>query len=419
MGLVACDGAGSGSIQELVSAGPTTPGGPSVFDGTLAQHGVGQKPGFQSGSGLTGAELFVKQFKPSEGLGPFYNATACVSCHSTPTVGGGAPLYRNFYLLNYGPPESQARHPYLPSVVVPNFSAPTVWLQSEFSTTEGRTHITPSIHGFPANLEQRNSISALGTGLFELVTNATIIGLSDPDDLDGDGVSGRYNTEAGAIGRFGVKAQANNLEGFTRGPLQNQMGITTVAFEGMDAVVSLARSSYRQVAVNPNAPTIDNDGVPDPELPREQLGALIQFTRDLPAPQKTLPFSSAALAGEITFATIGCAKCHVPALPLSDGGVAEAYTDLLIHDMGNDLAGTISQGVPQPSTITGDTTEREWRTSPLWGVKFTNPYLHDGRAETLDEAIRMHDGEGLQSRLDYENLTQAQRDEVIEFLEHL
>ncbi|MEX1024557.1 MAG: di-heme oxidoredictase family protein [Planctomycetota bacterium] len=415
--LVACgDPSADGANAALVAG---TPGSPAI-DGTPAERDTAERGGFRSATMRLerGAELFSKKFKPSEGLGPYYNATSCESCHSAPVTGGSAKLYRNFYLINYGPPESQTPHPYLPSIVLPAFGGSGAHLLATFSTTNGRVHVPASIHGFPVNMEQRNGISALGVGLFEGVSDATIIALADPEDLDGDGISGRYNTEAGSIGRFGVKAQANNLEGFTRGPLQNQMGITTNPFDGPGAIVSLANSARYQAGANPNAPTRDNDGVPDPELSHQDLGDLIFFTRNLPPPQKTLPFSAAATQGELLFDQIGCTKCHIPSLP-SSLGVTEAYTDLLIHDMGDDLAGVVNMGVPQQTPSSPSYNAHEWRTAPLWGVSKTAPFLHDGRAETIEEAILLHAGEGLSIRQAFEALDQADRDAIIEFLEHL
>ena len=171
--------------------------------------------------------------------------------------------------------------------------------------------------GWPVVTAQRNAIPLFGTGLFEFVSDATIVANADPDDADGDGISGRYNTDFGDIGRFGVKAQSHNVERFTRGPLQNQMGITTDPFEGTGGAGSGLRVQP-QVSTDPDEPTIDHDGVDDPEIGRDDLGDLIAFTRFL-APPEPQPFDDAARRGEATFDAIGCVRCHVPALPSSRG----------------------------------------------------------------------------------------------------
>lgn len=385
-------------------------------------------PAFSVGGpidGLTPAELaafergkviFEKEFKPSEGMGPFYNATSCRSCHSSPVSGGSAALYRNFYLARIGPGGVQFNFPSLPSPVVPAFGTGN-HIVADFTLTGGRPVIPEMMFGTEVVVAQRNAIPIFGTGLFEFVSDQTIMDMSDPEDADGDGISGRFNTDSGSIGRFGVKAQSNNVELFTRAPLQNQMGITSDPFLGSGSVVSLAHAPALQATTDPNLPTSDADLIPDPEISTQDLGDLIAFTRFLAPPQK-LDFSLAAARGEVLFDQIGCAKCHVPSIPSSRGPV-EAYTDLLLHDMGPDLADGLNFGIPQFSTTDPLLTGSEWRTQPLWGVRMHAPYLHDGRAETLDEAIQLHGGEAAAIRDEYANLPQTDRDDILEFLEAL
>jgi len=419
LGLASCDGTGPGSPEDIV-VNPRGPGGP----GPLQQGGL-PEPSVRPPLGgpidgldpaelaafERGRELFEKRFRPSEGMGPLYNATACSSCHSTPIAGGSSQLYRNFYIALAGIPGTQFSIPGLPSLVIPAFGSGL-----SFSLEGGRTVIPDMVGPFPVTSAQRNAVPVFGTGLFEFVSNATIIALSDPNDtITPDGISGRYNTDEVGIGRFGVKAQSNNVELFTRGPLMNQMGITTDPFEGSAATVSMA---FRQAGSGPNDPTFDFDGVPDPELATADLGDLIAFTRFLAPVGKLEPFSAEANRGQGLFEQIGCTDCHVPSLPSSRGPV-EAYTDLLLHDMGSALADGISVGTPQASSISPGTTDSEWRTQPLWGVSLHGPWLHDGRAETLHEAIEMHAGEGQTSRDAYMALPSIRQADIIEFLEHL
>ena len=360
-----------------------------------------------------GKALFTKKFKPSEGLGPLYNATACASCHSSPEVGGSARLYRNFYIavVNIAP-SFQLLMPNVPSVVVPAYGDP---LHPTHALDRARMHLShPS---FPVLTAQRNAVPIFGTGLFEFVSNVTITNLSDPDDVDADGISGRFNRDAVGIGRFGLKAQSNNVEFFTRAPLMNQMGITTNPFLGSQGTVSLSPGMTPQGPGTPNSPMTDNDGVPDPEMSHADLGDLIAFSRFL-APPEPRPFNESARRGEALFESLACAKCHVPSLPSSRGPV-RAYTDLLLHDMGPALADGINFGTPQVSSTSPGHNGSEWRTQPLWGVSLFPPYLHDGRAATLDAAIRLHGGEGSASAEDYAVLTQTERDDVLTFLRHL
>ena len=140
--------------------------------------------------------------------------------------------------------------------------------------------------------------------------------------------------------------------------------------------------------------------------------------RFLGAPQKQ-PFTESATRGEQSFEAIGCAKCHLPSLESSRGPV-EAFTDLLLHDMGPELAGNVSFGTPQSANQPDPASTRaEWRTAPLWGVSHVGPHLHDGRARTLDEAIMLHGGEAQDIRDAYAALTQQERDDILEFLRHL
>jgi CxxC motif-containing protein (DUF1111 family) len=361
-----------------------------------------------------GREMFVKRFKPSEGLGPLYNATSCTSCHSKPVPGGASDLYRNFYVATWGSAPFIFDLPGLPSPVVPAFGSS---LNVPLSLQNGRTVIPEFINSQPVASDQRNGIPVFGTGLFELISNATILANADPDDADGDGISGRANNDGVGLGRFGSKAQANNIELFTRAPLFNQMGISSNPLQGLAGTVSLGHGALMQGTATPNAPTTDNDGVSDPEISTQDLSDLIAFSRFLAPPQKKV-FNNAATRGEQSFAQVGCTDCHIPSLESSKGPV-EAFTDLLIHNMGIDLAGEVSFGTPQASSIDPTTTEAEWRTAPLWGVSNVAPYLHDGRAPTILDAILLHGGEGEASLTAFQTLSATQQDDILEFLRHL
>ena len=282
-----------------------------------------------------------------------------------------------------------------------------------FDLEAGRFVIPDDYFGTPVKVAQRNAIPVFGTGLFEFVSNATILANADPLDQDGDGISGRANYDFGDLGRFGVKAQANNVERFTRPPLMFQMGITSDPFTGSAGTVSL--SSAPQGTSNPDRPTLDRDPVPDPEISASDLGDLIAYTRFL-APPARRPFDAEATRGQALFGQIGCTSCHIPSLTSSLGEV-EAYTDLLLHDMGPALADGLQFGSP----ITGNqpSTGNEFRTQPLWGVSLHPPFLHDGRAETLFEAVDAHGGEAQASRDAFAALSASDQQAVITFLEHL
>jgi len=358
---------------------------------------------------LRGRELMSKEFTAEEGLGPFYNATSCTACHSTPVPGGSSPIYRNFFFAAVGVPGSQGPiwDPPLPSIVMPAYMLPGGPRPSFPDPSQ--------VGGLPVTITQRNAPPQFGVGLFERISNNTIFANADPDDADGDGISGRFNTDGqGNLGRFGYKSQANFLEPFLRGASNNQMGITTDPFLGSGGIVSAA---MMQVPAGFDEPTTDDDGVEDPEFPPEEFGDVVIFSMFLAPPPKG-PMGPEEQDGEDLFFQMSCNKCHIPSLE-SDLGPVDAYTDLLIHDMGPELADGISMGMPQFSNISLGTTENEFRTQPLWGVRLHGPWLHDGSADTMNDAILMHGGEGQASRDAYEALTPEQQQTVIRFLEAL
>src|SRR5262249_53534201 len=155
-----------------------------------------------------------------------------------------------------GTPGRQTPFPGLGSAVVPAFGA-----GNDFTTEAGR-HALESPPGTSMTLAQRNALPLFGVGLFEAISDATILARADPNDEAGDGISGRFNTDNGTLGRFGVKAQSNNIEVFTRAPLMNQMGVTSDPFLGSGAIASLGHARL-QVSTNPDVPTSDLDSHPD------------------------------------------------------------------------------------------------------------------------------------------------------------
>jgi CxxC motif-containing protein (DUF1111 family) len=415
MSMTSCSGGGDGGTAPDSTVSPAA--GPQLGD-PIEGLTAAELASFERGR-----EVFSRRFKPSEGLGPFYNATSCASCHSTPVPGGSARLYRNFYICLVYPLGQQDALRDLPSPIVPAFGSGD-WggflpahMNANFKLDGSRARMPdPDSAPYEVTIAQRNAIPIFGTGLFEFISDPTITANADPHDLDGDGISGRFNSDNGAIGRFGVKAQVNNIEVFTRAPLQNQMGITSDPFNGSAGTVSSSLAAF-QGTTNPNDPTTDGDGIPDPEISHDDLGDLIAFTRFL-APPTPKTFTPAALAGEARFETLGCVACHLPSLESSRGPV-NAYTDLLLHDMGDDLADGLNFGTPQWSQFDPITNGHEFRTQPLWGVSMSAPFLHDGRAETLEQAITLHGGEAQTARDAYVALTDAEKAEVIEFLEKL
>ncbi len=337
---------------------------------------------------LRGKGVFERRFRRSEGHGPDFNTTSCRACHEIPVTGGSAPLYRNFFLGQNSSPTGAA---------VNAFEGNQIVARTFSHTRPARETIPPGT----LVVAQRNAPPIFGLGKLEAIPEVDIEANADPFDIDGDGISGVMNFEAGVLARFGYKAQSASLVAFVRGPLFNQMGITTDPLPPR-----LAGLSAIAQAGAVDAPTRDNDGVPDPELPELNLSDLVTFVRQL-APPSPLPMDAEALRGEGLFTTLGCAKCHIPNLVRS-GAPVFAFTDLLLHDMGPDLADGIRQA---------GAGGRDFRTQPLWGVRHTAPFLHDGRADTLEEAILAHGGEALAIRDAFANAPGADRAAVVRFLE--
>jgi CxxC motif-containing protein (DUF1111 family) len=227
----------------------------------------------------------------------------------------------------------------------------------------------------PNRVFRRRPPSLLGLGLLERVDAASIAAQTDPEDRDGDGVFGRMAADGG---RFGWKARFGGLDTAVAAALVSELGLTNPVFQEHGR----------------------------PEVGDTELRALAEFVRTLPPPSRR----SAISEGRAAFTAFGCATCHVPHLPGlrdSHGAPVEAFTDLLLHDMGPELA----------DLQEGDAAASEFRTPPLWGLgSLEGPYLHDGRAPTLDAAIRAHGGEGASARRRYEQAPARQRAALLRFL---
>jgi CxxC motif-containing protein (DUF1111 family) len=344
-----------------------------------------------------GRATFVRRFTRAEGHGPDFNVDSCKSCHEVPVVGGSAALYRNFFLV--GRIDGDGK--FVPAMEGNQPVART------FSYVRKQRETIPS----DTLVAQRNAPPIFGLGVFERLTDVELAAHADPTDIDGDGISGRHNIDGPLLGRFGYKSQEGSLIDFIRGPFFNHMGITS-NFPASIPPAQLAGDpplqrlfSLAQVAP-PAAPLTDTDPVPDPEISDEDLIDLILFLRELAAPVP-LPMDETARRGETLFLGIGCAKCHVPNLKQT-GEPALAYTDLLIHDMGPGLADGVVQLLASGS---------EFRTQPLWGLRHHAPFLHDGRAATIEDAILAHGGEAQAIRDAFAALPPPDRDAIVAFLE--
>jgi CxxC motif-containing protein (DUF1111 family) len=341
-----------------------------------------------------GRRLFELEFTPATGLGPLWNGRACVECHALPEPGGVSRVVETHAtrtvprgpcdaLDELGGPVYQAR-------VTPALRR-ALGIDSEpipLQATGRAIRRTPDVFGF---------------GLLDAVPDETLLELADPNDADGDGISGRVNRfPDGRIGRFGRKAFVPTLAEFNEAALLFEQGITVPAFPDEGTI-----------AGQPMPPGVDP--LPEPELDAESVALIDDFVRFL-APPEPREIDGEAAFGEEIFLSIGCAACHVPALRTGDHEVDAlanrevwAYTDLLLHDMG-----------PENADICfGEATESEFRTEPLMGLRLPERYMHDGSARTIEEAIRKHDGEARRARDAYRRLLPVDRTALLEFLRRL
>lgn len=415
--LVACDGGEDDSATPLSNDhGPIAEGISGMLGDPIPTATEEQLETFARGH-----EVALKRFDRADGLGPGFNVSFCVACHEKPVIGGAAGLYRNFFL--HGRELEDGTFFFGNSA---GNSSGVVRMNYYGTEYDPRPAIPETDNVFT----QRNPVPFFGVGLIAELPDDEILEWEDPDDADGDGISGRANYDRGFVGRFGMKSQTVSIEGFIRGPLNNHAGITTDPLSeeqranlpvdsSQGSAASLDRflpglrpewSPFQDLhglaqAAAPDGPLTDNDDVADPEMSTDELFDLVSFSMLLAAPEFE-PLNETTTLGRDLFNAAGCGSCHRPRL---DGprGPIPAYSDFLLHDMGEDLTDGI---------VMGYASKTEFRTMPLWGVAAEGPYLHDGRATTLDEAILWHGGEAEAARDYYAGLTQAEKDAVVEFL---
>ena len=201
---------------------------------------------------------------------------------------------------------------------------------------------------------------------------------ADPDDRDGDGVRGVVSVlPDGRVGRFGWKAQLATLADFTDDAFRNELGVLP------------ARGPHGEGG----------------ELSSTDFDDVVFFMANLAPPSRGELSPEREAQGRRGFAQLGCASCHVPEMPTRGGAPARIYSDLLLHDVAPPAARFVPQGAV-----------RAFRTPPLWGLRFSAPYFHDGMSETIDAAVRRHDGEATRSRERYEGASEAERSALLAFL---
>ncbi len=376
------------------------------------------------------------------GLGPIYNNVSCINCHSRDGRGRppGADEGLVSLLFRLSLPKAEDSIDGKPPIPVPGFGTqlnnrsivdadPEGKVKIEYTdqtltTADGtRVHlrypnytITETYQPLPENVEvsPRVAPAVFGLGLLEAIPEETILAYADEADVDGDGISGKPNyvwdvvKKRYALGRFGWKANQPTLIQQVAAAYHDDMGVTTSLFS--------TENSAGQTQLTGHSAT--------PEVSDEILDVVTFYVQTLAVPARRNVNDPQVKQGELLFAKAQCASCHVPTLrtgvlagvPSVSNQTIQPFTDMLLHDMGPELADNRSD-----FRANG----REWRTPPLWGIGLvrrvnghTN-FLHDGRARDLMEAILWHGGEAEASRQAVEQMSKVERDALIAFLESL
>ena len=359
---------------------------------------------------IAGKALFERQWVPapastdaSDGLGPLFNARSCATCH--PRASGARVITDgdgnqdvSGAIVRFGDATGNVDPFYglqLQTNAVPGLAP------------EGSVQFLPrfkmQLSGPPLASNMRTSIrlapALSGRAAFDDVDDAEILKRADPDDRDGDGISGRANKIGNKIGRFGWKAAHATLN-------------TQIAHAfAIDVGLSSPTSPHpfgdctAQQASCISAPTGQSAALDGREVSSQMLHLVAEYLQSLP---RTTP--NPDLSGSKLFTMTGCGACHTPTLKTRAGIEITAFTDLLLHDMGHEL----DDGVGEPGVASS-----EWRTAPL---KNSYPrgsqrrYLHDGSATTIAEAIGKHGGEADRSRSAFKNLSQQDQKTLIDFV---
>lgn len=406
-----------------------------------------------------------------DGLGPLYNARTCLACHPKGGRGrmpddGKDKLFSSFVRLSlpgtdnirgvvpepmYGS-QLQSQSIALSHQLSINASeqrgrskevAPEAyvyidWKKKVFTYPDGETlslrypEIIIKNPGYgefhPQTLMGlRNAPPMHGLGLLEMIAQKDIDANVDPDDADEDGISGRVNqvwdfdANKTTAGRFGLKANIASIRFQTAGAFANDIGISNPVFPTQPCTP--AQTLCNQ-APNGNGNDSPAPGMANVELPENLLTLVVNFIKSLGVPERRDKNDPQVLKGRTLFYQTGCNQCHNPGyvtreskeFPHLSRQTIWPYTDLLLHDMGSELA----DGRPD-YLATGS----EWRTSPLWGVGLgqavngSDNLLHDGRAQNVEAAIVWHGGEAESIKQKFTELNANARQALVKFVESL
>ncbi|MGV3491425.1 MAG: di-heme oxidoredictase family protein [Devosia sp.] len=444
---------GAGTVKKRVNG--------DIFSFSPANISFEQEEQFKLGNALF-RKLWVSSpssTQASDGLGPLFNARGCQNCHLKDGRGhvptGPDDDAVSMFLRLSVPATTDAEHAALAAgaLVIPeptyggqlqDFAVPGLkaegrmvidYVEEPVTLGDGTvvnlrrpTYSVGNLGYGPiadgVMLSPRIAPQMIGLGLLEQIPEADILANADPDDADGDGISGRPNRvkEVGSddwmLGRFGWKAGHATIRGQSADAFAGDIGISSPLVNKPFGDCTAAQAECFTF------PTGEQDRLGVSEAPDPVLDLVTFYSQNLGVPQRRDVDDPTVLAGKQAFYETGCTSCHTPKFVTSRDAPDKSkqfqliwpYTDMLLHDMGEGLADRRPEG---------DADGYEWRTAPLWGIGLTETvsghtqFLHDGRARNLTEAILWHGGEAQAARDAFANMPKSQRDALLAFLESL
>ena len=374
----------------------------------------------------TGDSEFDLVLRPYDGLGPLYTRNSCGGCHDNGARGPGlvqkmvmveadgiTPYADQAQFFPFGATE----HP-IPVTDIPGVKTPILppdfdaGIDAGFDSDAGALSLKVTIRLGPP---------VLGRGYMEAIADSEIVRMESEQASRTDGIHGHVNhltfisvpnpdqtfdknqTGQTVIGRFGLKARIATLDEFVADALQGDMGIT---------------SPMRPTEIK-NPDGITDDLKPGVDLTADEMNSRAMYMRLL-----AIPSRAQNDAGKALFEQANCNVCHAESLktsatypvPVLANIDAPAFTDMLLHDMGDTDADSVTGGNE------GEAGPRDWRTAALIGLRFSRSYLHDGRAPTIAEAILQHDGPGSEAHGSvtlYKALSATDQQTLVEFVSSL
>ncbi|HVU03737.1 MAG TPA: di-heme oxidoredictase family protein [Polyangiaceae bacterium] len=354
---------------------------------------------------------FSTPMREADGLGPLYTRTSCDSCHSSGVRGPGLVQKMSVVDADGVTPAADQSELAFGHTVHP------------LTAGGGKTPILPPKDATNVLVTTRVGPPILGRGYMEAILDSEIERVASEQASRTDGIHGRVNhvtyaSEANTdtrfhthqkgdavIGRFGLKARVPTLDDFAADAFQGDMGITS----------PLRPTEF------PNPDGLTDDDKPGIDVSYESVNSRAMYVRLLEIPRRETTDAGAAL-----FEDALCSACHVPSMKTSASYPVPAlanvdapiYSDLLLHDMGDSLA----DGLPASASVDGEASSRDWRTTPLIGLRFNRTLLHDGRAKTVEQAILGHQGDGSEANdaVDrFQAMSAEDREALLDFVKAL